>query len=146
MTGPFENAAGTITLRLGADERGVLHGVPLLLEAGGDSTGRLDYRAHPDDAAAEAKYRSLVSGQLDDLRATDRKAFARVLDGGPVSPEDVEAFMRVVGEARIVLAARLGIEVDGWEAEIDETNPEMAWLSWLGYLQDSAVVVLSEFL
>ena len=49
--------------------------------------------------------------------------------------------MRVIGEARLVLAARLGITEDGWE---DDADPEMALLGYLGYLQDGLVGVLSD--
>ena len=52
--------------------------------------------------------------------------------------------MRVVGEARIILAARLGIVEDGWEQDVESSrDPEMALLGYLGYLQDALVGVLS---
>ena len=55
--------------------------------------------------------------------------------------------MRVIGEARLVLASRMGITDDGWEAELERGNdPELALLGWLGYLQDAAVETLSELL
>ncbi len=146
MSGPFTGGDAGMTLRLGPEERQVLQSVPALLAAGGDAGGRLDYRVHPDDPAAEERYRSLVNGDLDQLRASDGEAFTRVASGTPASAADVESFMRVVGEARLVLAARLGIEEDGWEADIDESNPEMALLSWLGYLQDAAVTALERLL
>ena len=60
--------------------------------------------------------------------------------------EDLEAFMRVVGEARLVLAARLGIEDDGWELEARPDDPEMALLGLLGWVQDSAVGFLTSLL
>lgn len=146
MTPPFIVTGGQVTLHLDPGDLGVLQSVPTLLEIGGDAGGRLDYVAYSDDPEAEARYRSLVSGQLAELRAADDDGFARVLQGTPVPAEDLESFMRVVGEARLVLAARLGIEDDGWEVDIDESNPEMALLAWLGYLQDAAVAVLSELL
>ena len=53
----------------------------------------------------------------------------------------------MIGEARLVLADRLGIEDDGWEAETElQSDPELVLLGWLGYLQDAAVGVLSELL
>jgi hypothetical protein len=51
--------------------------------------------------------------------------------------------MRVVGEARIVLAGRLGIEEDGWEETASIEDPEVAMLHYLGYLQESLVEALS---
>jgi hypothetical protein len=134
-------------LQLEPVERLVLQDMPNLVDAAGDAGGRLDYSAHPDDAEADARYRDLTSDSLNDLRQADRSRFESVVSGAGVSGEDVEAFMRLVGEARIVLAARLGIEDDGWEAEADPTlNPEIALLGWLGYLQDAAVEALSALL
>ena len=121
--------------------------MPNLLDAAGDADGRLNYSAHPDDAEADARYRDLTADSLTDLRHADRARFDGVVSGDDVSDEDVEAFMRLVGEARIALAARLGIEDDGWEAESDPTSdPEVALLGWLGYLQDAAVEALSALL
>ncbi len=147
MNGPFIRDGGRLSLQLAAMERGALRSVPSIVETGSGSGGRLDYTAHPDDAGADARYRELVSGDLDGLRRVDRVAFERVAQGESVDPVAVEAFMRVLGDARLVLAERIGIEEDGWEAEAWETvDPEVALLGWLGYLQDAAVQALSELL
>jgi hypothetical protein len=144
MTDPFEYRTGSYRLRLELPELAVLRSVPAILKAGGDADGRLAYRAHADDEAAEARYQELVADSLDGLRRADRSGFERVVEGESVPAEDVEAFMRVVGEARIVLAGRLGITDDGWEEEADpSSDPELAMLGWLGYLQDAAVRVLT---
>ncbi len=145
MSEPFTHRSGSYRLRLDTEERVVLRSVPDLLAAGGDADGRLAYRAHPYDDAADARYQELVAGSLDGLRRLDRKGFDRVVEGEFVPVEDVESFMRVVGEARIVLAGRLGIAEDGWEEEADPTSdPRLAMLGWLGYLQDAAVRVSSD--
>ena len=144
MTEPFQYRSGTFRLRLEVPELAVLRSVPAILKAGGDADGRLAYRAHADDEGAEARYQELVAGSLEGLRRVDRAAFDRVVEGESVPAEDVESFMRVVGEARIVLATRLGITDDGWEEEADPTSdPEVAMLGWLGYLQDAAIRALS---
>lgn len=147
MTGPFVITDGGIQLSVGSDEQGMLFSVPTLLQSGDDAGGRLDYTPHPDDPAADAEYRELIGDDLAHLRRQDRDSFNDLVAGEPGSPEALEAFMRVVGEARLVLADRLGIEDDGWEAEADmRSDPELALLGWLGYLQDAAVGVLSELL
>lgn len=145
MSGPFRLEAGRVTLRLGSGERAALMSVPVLLEDGADAGGRLDYTAHPDDPEADRRYRDLVAGDLDDLRRDDRAAFDQVVAAAPVEPDAIEAFMRVIGEARLVLAAHLGIEDDGWEYETVD-DPEMALLGWLGWLQDAAVRTLMDLL
>ena len=147
MTGPFVVTDGGIRLSVEADEQGMLFSLPTLLQSGDDAGGRLDYTPHPDDPAADAEYRELIGDDLAHLRRQDRDSFNDLVAGEPGSPEALEAFMRVVGEARLVLAGRLGIEDDGWEAEADmRSDPELALLGWLGYLQDAAVGVLSELL
>ena len=120
----------------------MLRTVPGILDDGGDAGGRLDYTAHPDDPDADRRYRDLVAGSLEDLRRADRSVFDAVVAGDEVAPETVEAFMRVIGEARLVLAARLGVEDDGWEYDAPD-DPEMAMLGWLGWLQDAAIAALS---
>lgn len=146
MTGPFERVGDGYRLRLRFVERSVLRSVPGILDTGGDAGGRLDYTAHPDEPSADRRYRELVAGSLDELRSDDRAGFRSVVAGDPVSPDQIEAFLRVVGEARIILAARLGIEEDGWEYGASPGDPDMALLGWLGWLQESAVAVLSELL
>jgi hypothetical protein len=147
VSGPFVVSGGRITLAVGDDEKGVLRSVPTLLDIGGDADGRLAYSPHPDDEDAAAKYRDLVGDDLAQMRRVDRAAFEEVLEGESEQPETIEAFMRVIGEARIVLADRLGIEDDGWESEMDmRSDPELALLGWLGYLQDAAVEALSDLL
>jgi hypothetical protein len=145
VTGPFVVTDGGIRLSVGTDEQGVLRSVPTLLQSGDDAGGRLDYTPHPDDPVADAEYRELVGDNLAHLRREDRESFNDLVAGEPGTPENLEAFMRVIGEVRLVLAGRLGIEDDGWEAEADmQSDPELALLGWLGYLQDAAVGVLSE--
>ncbi len=145
MSRPFESGTAGIRLTLGRDEIGVLRSIPTLLEIGGDADGRLDYTPHPNDLDAADRYRDLVGNDLDVLRNDDRSQFDATLSGEPVAVATVEAFMRVVGEARLVLAARIGITDDGWETEMERgTDPELTLLGWLGYLQDAAVETLSD--
>ena len=142
--GPFIESAAGISLRLQPEERQGLATALTVIDLGGDAGGRLDYLSHPDDAAAEERFRGLVKDDLDRLREEDRALFQQVCSGEPTTAEAIEGFMRVVGEARIILAARLGIEEDGWEFDARPDDPEMALLGWLGYLQDAAVGVLAE--
>ncbi len=147
MTGPFVVSGDEIRLEVGSRERDALRSATALLDIGGDAGGRLDYTAHPDDPKADAGYRELVGDDLDHLRQLDRGVFDDFAAGAPGSPATVEAFMRVIGEARLVLADRLGIEDDGWEAEMDiRSDPELALMAWLGSLQEAAVGVLNELL
>ncbi len=58
--------------------------------------------------------------------------------------EEAQAWLTVVGEARLVLAARLGIEEDGWEELLPPERPEVGALHFLGWLQSELVEALSE--
>jgi hypothetical protein len=143
----FRRRRDEVVIDLSPPERNVLRMVPDLLEdlrpsdAGAD---RLRYVAHADDDDAEERYRELVGDALDNARLDDRRLFAGTIDAESMDVEQAEAWMRVVGEARLVLAARLGITEDGWEETIDPSEgPEVAILGFLGWVQDSLVQVLS---
>lgn len=131
---------------LSRQERDVLSILPGLLdgvEDGEDAAARLDYGAHPDDPDADAAFRNLVSDDLGVARRRDRATFAETVEAAEISEEAAEAWMRVVGEARLVLAARAGIEEDEWEASLDPSDPGLALLGYLGAVQDQLVQALS---
>src|SRR2546426_10571 len=54
-----------------------------------------------------------------------------------LAPEEVEAWLHVLNDARLALGARLGITEDPEAEEIDPSDPEAAahamyaWLTWL---------------
>ena len=143
----FRRSGDEVVVDLSAPERNVLRLVPDLLEdlrPSDPGADRLRYVAHPDDEDAEGRYRELVGNALDTARLEDRRAFARTIDAETMGLEQAEAWMRVVGEARLVLAARLGISEDGWEEIIDPSDgPEVAILGFLGWVQDGLVQALS---
>lgn len=131
-------------VHLDAGTRELLATLPDLLEQSGDAEGRLDYRVHPEDPDAEVRYRELVGNSLDELRQGDRSVLRGAALAEFLDLEEAEAWMRVIGEARLVLAGRLGIVADGWEEKADpEESPEMALLGYLGFLQDRLVTVLA---
>lgn len=144
MSQPFVRKGDRVRVHLDAGTRELLASLPELLEQSDDAEGRFDYRIHPDDPAAEARYRELVGDSLDDLRSEDRSVLRRAGAADTIDPEEAEAWMRVIGEVRLVLAGRLGIVADGWEEDAaPEQSPEMALLTYLGYLQDRLVAVLT---
>lgn len=143
MTAPFVRSDGGLVLGLEQhDRRAVDVVVAALLDDAGTTTARLDYVTHPDDDAAEHRFRELIGTDLDDLRRLDREGFSAVVAGAVVGTEEIAAFMRVVGEARLVLAGQIGITTDGWESD-ESDDPRVALLGLLGWLQDAAVAALS---
>jgi len=151
VTGPFLPVADGIRLTMSAPEADVLRVIPELLQTveGDDpAAGRLNVAPYPDDAEASDEYRRLMADEMEQSRAADRSAFALTVDQAPqgvtLSEGEAEAWLRVLGEARLVLAARLGIRTDGWEAELSNGEPAVALLHYLGWLQQSLTETLEE--
>ncbi len=61
-----------------------------------------------------------------------------------MAPEDAQIWMRVIGDARLALAARMGIEDEAWEEDRSlAESSEGAMLHYLGYVQDALVRLLN---
>ena len=143
MKEPFVRKGDRVEVRLEDDARTMLASLPELIAAAGDAGGRLDYHAHPTDHAAEQHYRELLGDALQEGRDHDRAVLNKGSGSRSLELEEAESWMRVIGEARLVLAVRLGIKEDGWQETADPTeNPEMALLTYLGFLQDRLVQAL----
>jgi hypothetical protein len=144
VSDPFRRSGTRIRVRLSAEERAVLATLPDVITAVDDAGGRFDYRAHPDDPEAEDRYRDLVGEDLASGREADRRRYVESLAESTIEPDTAEAWMRVVGDARLALAYRLGIEDDGWEEHHDPSaSPDAALLAYLGYIQDALVRALT---
>ncbi len=127
--------------------------IPQLLESVGEAPGdsaaeRLDIGVYPDDPQATEEFRRLTSSEMAEGRSADRSAFVEVLDAAVtgsavLSPEQAESWLLVLGEARLTLAARLGIETEGWGEE-DSPEPAMALLHYLSWLQGALTEALLE--
>lgn len=142
---------GTVTVRLGETEVALLSSLPDGLSAVGtdpdDRAGpRIHQSAYPDDPMASAEYEVTHGASLEAARAEDRAVFAATigmaLGGVTLSEAETAAWMRVVGEARLVLAARLGIEDSSWE----RTSPETVVLHYLTGLQVQLIDALGRLL
>ncbi len=146
----FRRRGDRIEVRLNAQQRRVVALALGILDSvdpgedGDPAAARLAYRAHPDDPEANARFRSLTDGMLSEARRRDREAFAGSLAGASLERDTAEAWLRVVGEARLVLAARLGITDDGWDDGVvpETASPEMLLLELLGHVQDDLVRAL----
>lgn len=138
---------GGVSVRLRSWERRLVgFAADLLdgLEPDDAAASRLHYVAHPDDPEADERFRDLTAGMLEEARAADRSAVRATLGAPSLTGDEAESWLRVIGEARLVLAGRVGVEEDGWE---DATPPsgkaaEWALLHGLGSLQDRLVTAL----
>jgi hypothetical protein len=144
----FSRSGDGVRVSLTDREIDVLHRVPDLLAGVGESgadpaADRLTYHPHPDDPEADEAYRRLLAGQLEGARADDRGVFAATLRTSQISRGQADAWLRVIGEARLVLASRLGITEDGWSDVFSPDEPvEMSLLRLLGAYQDELVDAL----
>lgn len=155
MNNPFRLVAGVIELTLDPREADALMLVPDLLESVGQvrsdpGADRLDQAPYPDDPEAAAEYRRLMADELAQSRAADRSAFSLTVEQSPggvtLSPGEAEAWLRVLAEGRLVVAARMGISEDGWEEEFPDDDPAVSLLHYLGWLQQSLAEMLESSL
>ncbi len=145
---PFKAHRDGVGLRLSPDERQFLLGLPRLLEAvdaqpGDAAHARLHVEAYPDDAAAQLEMAEYSGSQLAEARVSDRASFVASMEGDVLTLDEAEAWLTVLGDSRLALAARLGITEPGWEIG-DEEDPERLTLGFLSYLQDQLVTVLMD--
>lgn len=111
---------------------------------------RLAPPVYMDDPDADAEWRRLAGAELNAARRADRSALEMVLEavdtahteggGVIVSVAEAEAMMRVLNEARLVLAARWGVDTSD---AYDDLRPEASnVLSFLGWLVSELAIVL----
>jgi hypothetical protein len=143
---------GRISLQLHGAEAAFLSDMLEMLEGVGRVEGdpgeeRLNVPAYLGDAEAADEWRQLMGGQIKDGRARDRQILLDVIAAnGPVTLDfdQAEAILRVVNESRLVLAARLGVEVESDYEDLDVG--ETVALHFLGLLIEDLTELLSELL
>lgn len=154
MSGLLRRERDGIRLELAQWEADVLGTVLELLDSVGEVEGdpaadRLNPAVYPDDPQATDEFVRLMEEEATQARRADRSAFELTLEqataGVTLSDGEAGAWLRVIGEARLTLAARLGIEEDGWEATLED-DPGIAFLHYLGWLQASLVEQLEDSL
>lgn len=137
-----------IEVSLIGPEIAVLYQLGSLLGAAGvdkndPARDRLIPRIYPDDERASRDFDRFGEKERVEVRSVDRERFNQGLDnavGGPLvlSDDDAAAWARVLGEARIVLAARKGLFETGMP-EPRGRDPEVALVTFLGILQEELV-------
>ena len=148
--GAVWKAGDRIFVRLSEDERDFLSQLPALLDgvgARGDDPAaeRMHPNAYPDDSPEAWEFTRLTDTDLDEARRSDAAAFAESLERAAVeglSLGEAESWLRLVGDARLVLASREGIDRDGELPEPSAANPRLALVHYLGALQNEIVEVL----
>lgn len=154
MTRPFQHLPDGVRVNLSHEELIFLAGVPELLarvdeEPDDPAYARLHVAAYPDDHSAQENLEEITGPDLAAMRGSDREGFLRAIDriessGGLLSADEAEAWLTVLGDARLALAARIGVTEPGWENATDPNDPAQAALGFLSYLQAELVEVLMD--
>lgn len=143
MNGAFRRRGDKIAVLLGKRERDVLSDLPTFVaqgrQDGGPAAKRLDYVAHPEDLERQTEFADMTDDLLDQERKRDANRFTASLRADELDDDEAMAWVRLIGEARLILAARLGITDSGWEADEEVDTPEVAMLHYLGWLQDGLI-------
>jgi len=137
VRGPFRRVESGIRVLLDPSVRAALATLPDVLERRADA-GRLARRgvAYPDDAEAQAEFDRLAGPELADARAADLAVFRATVGSAEVLTDgEAEAWVRVIGDARLALAAEAGIDDDEDWAEHLDVDPRRQTVAWLGAVQ-----------
>ncbi len=125
--------------------------IPLLDSVGRtqDDPGheRLNVPAFLGDPDSSEEWSRAVGDRLDLARSQDRMVFAGVVGSEQRAVLDLDqagAVLRVLNEARLVLAARLGVEVESDYSRLSED--ELMGLHFLGFLVEDLVEEMSRAL
>jgi hypothetical protein len=168
LRAPFRRHRGTITAVLGSHEAALLQQVAgdlgVLLERAPKSDPRDDPvldrlypRAYldPTEEEAEEEWQALVHGELVRARENALSVFAASLRRArsrlgrvevDLSPEEAEAWLGVLNDARLALGTRLGVTEDLEPSAIRSDHPEAdayAVYWWLGWVEEHLVEALA---
>lgn len=146
MTEAFVAQPSGILLELAEWQVTLLTDVVELVRESGDDPS-LPVSPYPDDRIEDEQFRRLMASERDEARSADQSAVEVSLElaseGVVLSIAEAEAWLRVLGDARLVLAGRLGVTEGGWEDDDGGDEQEgMAVLHFLSWLQGGLTDVL----
>ena len=138
--------SGDLRLRLPAEERELLRGLPAQLRALLDdepedpSLRRLFPPAYaapgedPEHGRYEAEYRRLMGDELRTKRVEALAVLEETVDAERLSEEQAGSWLSALNDLRLVLGTTLDVSEDMFEDEIDPADPNAAALALYGYL------------
>jgi hypothetical protein len=141
---------GRYRLRLDPAVRSLLKSVPeqLLPVLGSDDP--MTRRLHPpayvgeENAQAEADYRQLVGGVLENHHRQALETLVDTADADTLSADELNGWLAAVGTIRLVLGTRLDVSEDMDEPEGEDPRlPEFALYQLLSVLQEAIIEVLA---
>ena len=148
----FERSeGGVVELRLSSDERSLLAGLvdelrALLDDAPGDPSLRRLFPPAYEEEDEERAYRDLMGGELLDGRRSALDVVAQTLDRELLSPDEADAWLRVLNDLRLALGTRLDVKEDTFGEELrrdDRRAPALAVYGYLSWMQDQLIEAVS---
>lgn len=156
----FEREEAEIIARLASESAELVEAVRSGVDPASDpALLRLLPDAYPDDAEASVEFRRFTTDGLAERKALNAVTVVEALSaaggvgnsggGGSargrvevrLDAQEATAWMRAIGDIRLVLASRLGIVEDGDDGDVhdDETALLRAIYDWLAFVQDTLV-------
>lgn len=139
---------GSVRVRLSSRDRDLIGQLPSLVaeaQSPSDPGFEVLHRdAHRDDPDESAAFAALVADDAERRRSADAAVARRVAEGADLLDRaDAQSLLRVINNARLVLAARSGAFERGpdWERDI-RRDPSLAAVAWLGYVESDLVEAL----
>ena len=145
----FSSTPDGILVALSDQERVFLGDVlPLLAGVGlspdDPATERLNVPVYLDDPDSNQEWWRLMGDDLAAAKRSDRSVFETFVSAGPVTLDDGEAdaVLRVLNEARLVLGARMGVEVEDDHERLPEDSRQI--LDYLSWIQEELIIELTK--
>ena len=141
-----------VSLRLPARERELLdHLATELEERLDEDLAEPDLRrvfppAYEDDSGEEAEYRRLVGADLLDSKRRAIREFTSTLGHERLSDEELDSWLVVLNDLRLILGTRLDVDEGSYGRSIDPRDPrapELALYLYLSWLQEQVVEAAS---
>jgi hypothetical protein len=132
--------SGDFELRISAEERDVLRGLPAQMRDAmelGDSdpaVARLNPSACPDDAEVDAEFRRLLGDDLMKGRLEALAALEDTVDSPRLDEAQALAWMRAINDVRLLLGTRLDVSEDPVDRQVSPDDPRASAFALYDYL------------
>jgi hypothetical protein len=132
--------AGEFEVRLSAEEREVLRGLPtqmrdaLALGKDDPAVARLNPSACLDDAEVDAEFHQMMDDDLSAGRLEALEALEKTVDNTRLDEEEAMAWMRAINDVRLLLGTRLDVSEDPGERHVSPDDPRAPGFALYDYL------------
>lgn len=127
--------------------REIAGGTLALLAAGDDPALRRLFPPAYDDPKLDQEYRELTRSQLVSGRERALELLAATADDDVLTPEQADAWLRALNDARLVLGTRLDVTEDlDWDG-LDPSDPgaaELAVYAYVSWIQEQLVETVAD--